>query len=474
MNLFKSNLTLLSLLLITGAQAETKPGAPLYLEVGEQKILNFPAISKFSVSGSCVHYLRTPQGSQILIKALKPGLATLYVSSSGTENETHLIRVEQRKNAPYPTVLLQALNGLQTTEVVDGGDHFILRGLAESVRERRTIANLRDRFPILITDETELEARQYEKSRALLKKLIEAHPSLSLITDEGALLIRGAVSSSAVREALIKKIKLIEPLTVIEIQTIKDADPTLYFKVFLLEVKKELISSLGLEWPFTQPTTLRFNPTQFLMSDSIDLTIHALSQRGLVRVLSSPELVVKAPGQAELFAGREISIRQRNKFNDVLTWKNVGLSLKLDVKEYSGEKVRLVVETQMSHLDTSGGSDDTPALRTNQIKTIVDGIIGKPLLLSGLLQEDLRESSKGLPGLSLIPVIGKLFSSEDYQNSRSEFVAVLLPHREVPAHPMLRIAAETPRGYLPIPRNYMGVDEKEDTKRHPNYPWNAL
>ncbi|MBC7396793.1 MAG: type II and III secretion system protein [Bdellovibrionales bacterium] len=474
MNQIKTLLLTLSFVYAFSSSAELKTGAPLYLEIGEQKILNFPAISKYSVSGNCVHYLRIPAQSQILLKALRPGLATLYVSTSETENETHLIRVEQRRNSPYPPQLLQALNALHSTEVVDGGDHYILRGISLDEKERRAIVTLREHFPTLIADETELGSKQYEKSKKALKALLERHPALNLITEDGALLVRGAVSAPAVKESLSKQIKTIEPSTLIEIQTIKDSDPTLYFKVFLLEVKKELISSLGLEWPAVHPAALNLSTTQFLLSDSIDVTIHALTQRGLVRVLSSPELVVKAPGQAELFAGREIPIHQRNKFNNTLTWKNVGLSLKLDVKEYSGEKVRLTVETEMSHLDTTISNENVPGVQTNRIKTLVDGVIGKPLLLSGLLQEDLHQSSRGIPGLSQIPIIGKLFSSEDYQNSRSELVAVLLPHREAPAHPMQRISPETPRGYSPIPRNYLSIDEKEIAKQDPHYPWNAL
>lgn len=474
MNIRILSLFALGLLATFPARAELKAGAPVYLEVGEQKILNFAQISKYSVSGNCVHYLRMGDRPQILIKALKAGLATLYVSTSGTENETHLIRVEQRKSSTYPTPLLQALNSLSLTEVIDGGDHYILRGQVNDLRERRAIANLRDRFPTLISDETELEPKTYEKSRMSLKRLTDTHPALTLSTEDGALLVRGSVGSLAAKDALIKQIRAIEPLTLIELQTIKDSDPTLYFKVFLLEVKKELISSLGMEWPPLHPASINLSTTQFLLSDSIDLTIHALTQKGLARVLSEPELVVKAPGQAELFAGGELPIRQRSKFNDNILWKNVGLSLKLDVKEYSSEKVRLTVETEMSHLDTALTNDHMPGVQTNRIKTLVDAVIGKPLLLSGLLQEDLHQTSKGLPGLADIPVIGKLFSSEDYQNSRSELVAVLLPHREPPAHPMQRISNEIPRGYLPLPRNHLNLEQKEEAKNDPNYPWSAL
>ncbi len=454
--------------------ADLKEAAPLYLEVGEQRILKFPKISRYSVSGDAVHYTRNPKNNEFLIKALKPGLATLYLSSSETENETHLIRVVQKKGHAYPTPLLQALNSMKSNEVIDGGDRFILRGPIESETDARIIAQLKAQFPTYIQDETTMSGTRFEKSKAALERWVATHPGLSLIARDGGLSIHGGSQNAATRNALIKQIKQIEPLTEIEIQFINSSDPTLYFKIFLLEVKKELISSLGVEWPATHPAAINLSASQLLLNNSLELTIHALSQKGLARVLSSPELVVKAPGQAELFAGGELPIRQRSKFTDSIVWKNIGLSLKLDVKEYGGEKVRLSIETEMSHLDSALTNDNIPGVQTNRIKTLVDGTLGKPLLLSGLLQEDLRESSKGLPGLSKLPILGKLFSSEDYQNSRSELVAILLPHREPPQNPMQRISVTIPKGYLPLPRNYLNEEDKETALQSSRFPWNVL
>jgi hypothetical protein len=457
------------------AWSESQDGAPLFLEVGEQRILPFSRIERYSLSGAeVVRYLRIPGQDAILIKALKPGLATLYVSTSKDKSETHPIRIELKKNSPYPPALLQALNLVKSTEVIDGGDRYLLRGLIANPAEARAISNLKERFPTFIFDETTRLPSEIDRSARALKKLISPYPGIVLETSAGTLAVRGGVGTPTLKESLTKQIRAIDPLVTIEIQTIKDSDPTLFFKVFLLEVKKELITNLGIEWPPTHPASVNLNPAQFLIGDSIDVTIHALSQKGLLRVLSSPELVVKAPGQAELFAGGELPIHQRSKYADSVTWKSIGLSLKLDVKEYGGEKVRLVIETEMSHLDSALNNEELPGIQTNRIKTLVDGTLGKPLLLSGLLQEDLRSSTTGLPGLSSLPILGRLFSSEDYQNSRSEFVAILLPQRNVPVHPMERISSDYPKGYLPMPRNYLNEEAKEQAKRADNYPWNVL
>ena len=459
----------------SAAFAESMSGSPLFLEVGEQRTLSFPHLLKYSLSGTgSLRYVRLPGKDSILIKALKPGVSTLYVYSASGQEETHLIRVSGLRKSTYPETLLQALNLLKTSEVVDGGSHYLIRGQVRSANEARSIAHIRDHFPDQVIDETTRAPGQLEEFSKSLRPVLARYPGAVLEVTSGQLALHGSVPSFAAKTSLIKEARAIDPLILVDLQTMKDSDPTLFFKVFLLEVKKELILNLGISWPLNQPASLNLAPSPLFSLPSIDLSIQALAQKGLVRVLSSPELVVKAPGQAELFAGGELPFRTRSRYTDSILWKNVGLSLKLDVKEFGGDRVRLLIETEMSHLDGTVSGDDLPKIQTNRIKTLVDGTFGKPLLLSGLLQEDLRTQTQGLPGLGAIPILGKLFSSDDYKKSRSEFVAILLPERNLPSHPMERISSQYPRGYLPVPRHYVSEEEKEGIKSSPTYPWNAL
>ena len=456
-----------------GQALEMTEGAPLYLEVGEQRMLPIQNLTHYSVSGNSIHYVRLPDKNQILVKAIRPGIATLFTEDSSLQKRTRLIRIEQKKNLKLNPNLLQSLNHLQSTEVIHHGSHFILKGTIRDLKEAQTIAYLRTQYSE-IKDETDIEANWLDDSEQKLRKLIQAYPGLTLRRELGSLFLEGGCTHPASLELLRKSVMTIQPLTHLDLQTLKDNTPTLYFKVFLLEVKKEQFSSLGVEWPESQAAGLHVTPLQSVFTQPIDLTLHTLSQTGAVKILSSPELVVRAPGQAELFAGGELPIRQKSKFNDSVIWKNVGLSLKLDVKEYGGEKVRLNVETEISHLDANLSNDNIPGIQSNRIKTQVDAVMGKPLLLSGLLQDDFKSRMKGLPALSQIPVLGKLFSSEDFQNDRSELAAVLLPHREAPAHPLERISRELPRGFVPIPRNYLTADEIDQAKKNAHYPWNVL
>jgi type II secretory pathway component GspD/PulD (secretin) len=108
------------------------------------------------------------------------------------------------------------------------------------------------------------------------------------------------------------------------------------------------------------------------------------------------------------------------------------------------------------------------------MKTQIDARYGKPLLLSGLLQQNVRRQVKGLPLLKDIPILGALFGSEDYLNDRSELVAILVPSRDVPEAPLEKLARAFPTGDLPPRRELSDPKTERELKNDPNYPWNAL
>ncbi len=446
--------------------APSLEGAPIYLEPGEQRSLGIPDLRRFSVSGDSIRYHRIAGSDRLLIKAVKNGISTLFVETSPGLPRTHTIRVESPKTPLLPPELLRALNRLTDTEVVHAGRFLVLRGSVREKEEAESIRLLRETFPSWIVDQTRIEETWLRAGTEELRHLLEHYPGLRLQSGEGLIQIDGTVPDEVGREILSRKIRQIQPLTRILLATGKESEPTLYFKVFLLETRKDLNGSSGTEWPALFNTRAPLLP--------LDLTLRALSEQGRVRILSSPEITVKSPGKAELFAGGEIPIRQRIRFNETVQWKNVGLSLKLEVLEFQGTRVRIRVETEMSHLAGELDHDQIPGLKSNRIRTEIDGTLDRPVLLSGLLQEDFRETARGLPGLVSLPFIGRLFGSSDYLERKSELHAVLLPRKAPPPSPLRSVDPGTPDGWIPPPRNRIPAEELERLKNEPEYPWNLL
>jgi Flp pilus assembly secretin CpaC len=136
--------------------------------------------------------------------------------------------------------------------------------------------------------------------------------------------------------------------------------------------------------------------------------------------------------------------------------------------------VRLDIFTEVSHLDPQVSQIKIPGIQANRMKTQVDAQLGTPLFLSGLLQEGIREEARGLPLLRKIPILGKLFGSEDYIQERSELVAILYPHMNPPPLTIEKLNALLPQGPIPLPRHWIDPSQERELRNSPSFPWNAL
>ena len=54
--------------------------------------------------------------------------------------------------------------------------------------------------------------------------------------------------------------------------------------------------------------------------------------------------------------------------------------------------------------------------------------------MAGLLQEDMRQTIEGVPGMKDVPVLGSLFRSRNFQNSETELVIIVTPYLVTPTH----------------------------------------
>ncbi|MEL6359747.1 MAG: type II and III secretion system protein family protein [Pseudomonadota bacterium] len=75
-----------------------------------------------------------------------------------------------------------------------------------------------------------------------------------------------------------------------------------------------------------------------------------------------------------------------------------------------------------------------PAFNVRRAETTVELPSGGSLVLGGLLQENMRQTVNGIPGLKNVPVLGQLFRSRDYQNAETELVIIATPYLVKPTH----------------------------------------
>lgn len=428
--------------------------APILLIQGEQRLLKIPGLLRYSLGGEAIRASAVPgrdERDQILIKGVRPGISDLWTWKKGGSTEHRTVQVGVADREPLRPALARALGRLDEAEVIFSGSGVILRGEITGLPELGRIQALARGFPQEVQDETLCSEALLNRGKTQLESWLRSSPyrdRLEVELSDRSLVLRlveGSINGPAEKTRIEKHARGIFPAVSLEIDALPDTSPTVHFKVFLLELHRDRFRSLGLTWPAVQESAFRVTTSSIQNLVQLDVALQALENEGSVRVLSNPELVVRAPGEAELFSGGELPIETQGAYFSNVTWKNFGLLLKLKVDRSAGDRVRLDILTEVSHLDSTLKLNKIPGLQSNRMKTQVDARYGVPLLLSGLLQQGTRRQARGLPFLRDIPILGALFGSEDYLNEKSELVAILLPSREPPQPPMERVQTRRPQ-----------------------------
>ena len=69
-----------------------------------------------------------------------------------------------------------------------------------------------------------------------------------------------------------------------------------------------------------------------------------------------------------------------------------------------------------------------PVIDSRQVQTFVRIADNTPFIIGGLIASEKNHQHSGVPGLSRIPVLGRLFSRKTRQDDRKEVIIVLTPH----------------------------------------------
>jgi pilus assembly protein CpaC len=122
-----------------------------------------------------------------------------------------------------------------------------------------------------------------------------------------------------------------------------------------------------------------------------------------------------------------------------ITYRPYGIQLSFLPEITPRGTIRLQVTPEVSALDyahsvtLSGFS--VPGFTTRRLDTEVELESGQSFVLAGLLDKDTTESLSKIPGLSAIPVLGKLFQSRSITKNNSELMVIVTPEivRPIPA-----------------------------------------
>jgi len=225
-------------------------------------------------------------------------------------------------------------------------------------------------------------------------------------------------------------------------------------EVRFVEVERDLVREVGIGVDGVDPNEFAFFSDGDLISGlaaqasvvarhgfgptTVDFTLNALEEKGVLRTLARPNLVALSGDTASFLAGGEFPIPVAQE-DDVITieFREFGVSLAFSPTVLGEDMINLRVRPEVSSIDTrnavSFGGVQIPGLTVRRADTTIELRDGQAFAVAGLLQDTYTNDVNQTPWLSSVPVLGALFSSKRYTRNETELVIIITPRLVQPA-----------------------------------------
>ncbi|MFN7971624.1 MAG: cohesin domain-containing protein [Acidobacteriota bacterium] len=168
------------------------------------------------------------------------------------------------------------------------------------------------------------------------------------------------------------------------------------------------------------------------------ITYNFLKQDSDTRLIAKPQIRVSEGEKANILIGDRVPI-PTTTFNTNQTqggnivpitsfqYQDVGIKINFEPRVHHNKEVTLKLKVEVSQITDTNASGQ-PTIGTRTIETVIRLKEGETNLLAGLIREDQGTGKRGVPGLSDIPLLGKLFSQNDSDRRKTDLVLTLTPH----------------------------------------------
>ena len=167
--------------------------------------------------------------------------------------------------------------------------------------------------------------------------------------------------------------------------------------------------------------------------DNLDTFIRLLVTRGKAKILSSPNLIVSAGTEASIITGSEVPVQSSlvsgGSISQNTQFKRVGIKLRVLLQQITDDTARVEINPEVSTVTGFTAATDqvaaNPIIAIRNVTSILSLKDGEILTVGGLLQNETRQTIRGIPILSDIPVVGWLFQSRRNTKNRTQLIFFL-------------------------------------------------
>ena len=204
------------------------------------------------------------------------------------------------------------------------------------------------------------------------------------------------------------------------------------------------------------PAVTGTGPVASTISDALNLfffrpdlnlgaTIEALQVKGLLQILSEPNVLAQNGKPGSFLAGGEFPFPSVSGGGAggtpvvSIEFREYGIRLTFIPTITPRGTIQLQVAPEVSALDFTNGlvisGFNVPALTTRKMSTQVELNDGQSFAIGGLLDNRTTETLEKIPFIGDIPILGKLFQSKALTKQNTELIVIVTPElvRPIPA-----------------------------------------
>ena len=238
-------------------------------------------------------------------------------------------------------------------------------------------------------------------------------------------------------------------------------EPEVLIEVEVLEIARSKLLNLGITPPgsFTASATsiakgatagATGGASSLVLSDlsrqnantiqvsSVSLTANALQTMSHTNTLASPRIRARNKEKAKILIGSRVPVITSSTAllsngtanSSSVQYLDVGLTLEVQPTVYQDGDVSIKVGLEVSTITDTKQIQGTLAytIGTRNANTLLRLKDGETQVLAGLIQDSDTRSAAGIPGLSQIPIVGRLFGAHNSDREKSEIVLSITPH----------------------------------------------
>jgi general secretion pathway protein D len=311
---------------------------------------------------------------------------------------------------------------------------------------------------VLVIPDTPAKRREYEEevvrtfylSNADLKETMDL---LRMVLDARRISPTTATNALTIKDTPERIAAASRVLTAVD-----KARPEVIIDVELLEVDRTRLQEYGLQiaspgsegingsatiaTDANQTLTLRSlrNLTQsdVLLANLPGLYYRLLKTDTNTRTLANPQLRTADGMAAQARFGERVPIPVTT-FSPIATggtpqqpitsfnYENIGVNIDITPRTHHDDEVTLALRVAVQSISGTGYGN-LPTFGNREINTVIRLRDGETNMLAGLIRDDERRVLSGVPGLSDIPLVGRLFAHNKTETSQTDIILTLTPH----------------------------------------------